>query len=227
MKALSRPPRRPSRLCDSLSQRLNTYALAASAAGVGILALTPPAEAKIIYTKADAPIANHTILNLDNGRKGQFIFATHRVGVTSGYSFVMSVFPIGKKNRIWGMSTIQAASALRCGFRIGPDKKKFAYGDDFMGLIRTGVLGSVYEGQWVDATNRYLGLQFEINGRTHYGWARLSVDMFEGERTLTGYAYETVPNKAIIAGKTKGPDVVTVRPDAAAGTLGRLALGTK
>jgi len=33
--------------------------------------------------------------------------------------------------------------------------------------------------------------------------------------TLTGYAYETIPNKAIIAGKTKGLHVVTVQPDTA------------
>ena len=37
--------------------------------------------------------------------------------------------------------------------------------------------------------------------------------------TLTGYAYETVPNKAIIAGKTKGPDA-----EQRAG-LGELAAG--
>ena len=40
--------------------------------------------------------------------------------------------------------------------------------------------------------------------------------------TLTGYAYETVPNKPIIAGKTKGPDVITAQP----GGLGRLAQGS-
>lgn len=40
---------------------------------------------------------------------------------------------------------------------------------------------------------------------------------------LTGYAYETIANKAIIAGKTKGPDVITIQPD----TLGQLALGRK
>jgi hypothetical protein len=40
--------------------------------------------------------------------------------------------------------------------------------------------------------------------------------------TLTGYAYETVPNKPIIAGKTKGPDVITLEP----GSLGRLAQGS-
>jgi len=219
MKAFSRPSRRPSRLGDSLYRQLNTYALAASAAGVGVLAVTSPSEAKIIYTKADVPIANHTILNLDNGRKGDFIFGTHVVSTTSGIFYGMSVFPIGKKNRIWGRS--QAASALRCGFRIEPNKKKFAYGNDFMGSIRSGRFGNGYGGSWVDVTNRYLGLEFEIGGKTHYGWARLSVDMYEGESTLTGYAYETIPNKAIIAGKTKGPDEVTVQP----GTLGRLAMG--
>jgi hypothetical protein len=53
-------------------------------------------------------------------------------------------------------------------------------------------------------TNRYLGLQFIIHGRIHYGWARLSVERANLTATLTGYAYETIPNKPIIAGKTKG-----------------------
>jgi hypothetical protein len=41
--------------------------------------------------------------------------------------------------------------------------------------------------------------------------------------TLTGYAYETIPGKPIIAGETKGPDVITMQP----GSPGRLALGRK
>jgi hypothetical protein len=38
---------------------------------------------------------------------------------------------------------------------------------------------------------------------------------------MTGYAYETMPGKAIVAGKTKGADVTTVYP----ATLGHLAAG--
>jgi len=38
--------------------------------------------------------------------------------------------------------------------------------------------------------------------------------------TLTGYAYETIPNKPIIAGKTHGPDVITLQ-DASLGHLAR------
>jgi hypothetical protein len=38
---------------------------------------------------------------------------------------------------------------------------------------------------------------------------------------ITGYAYETIPDKPIITGKTKGPDVITIQP----ATLGHLAAG--
>jgi len=66
-------------------------------------------------------------------------------------------------------------------------------------------------------------LRFKIHGKTHYGWARLSIPFadYKFTATLTGYAYETVPNKPIIAGKTKGPDMVTVQPV----SLGHLATG--
>ena len=80
-------------------------------------------------------------------------------------------------------------------------------------------------GQWKDVRNRYLGLKFVVDAETHYGWARLSVkdNRSRMDAVLTGYAYETIPNKPIITGKTKGPDVITVEP----ATLGRLAMGRK
>ena len=87
-------------------------------------------------------------------------------------------------------------------------------------------------GNWVDVNNRYLGLKFHIKGKVHYGWARLNVH-FQGHAVvgvLTGFAYESVSNKAIIAGATKGPDdgepttsFNTHPPEAA--MLGMLALG--
>jgi hypothetical protein len=61
-------------------------------------------------------------------------------------------------------------------------------------------------GQWVNVANRYLGLKFLIKGKIHYGWARLSVKV-QGHAitaTLTGYAYETIPNKYFFYGKGDG-----------------------
>ena len=65
MKRSPRLPGTPSRLPDSLHRQLNLYALAASAAGVGALALAQPAEAKIIYTKTHMVIAGAEQYYLD------------------------------------------------------------------------------------------------------------------------------------------------------------------
>jgi len=74
-----------------------------------------------------------------------------------------------------------------------------------------------------------MGIRFKIKGKSHFGWARLSVTeaaigpaYHRIYATLTGYAYETIPNKPIIAGRTHGPDVILKRA-----TLGALALGRK
>ena len=79
---------------------------------------------------------------------------------------------------------------------------------------------SLNRGYWFNVTDRYLGLKFVVNGNTHYGWARLSVSSGFVTATLTGYAYETIPNKSIITGKTKGADIVTIQ-DASLGHLAR------
>jgi hypothetical protein len=63
-----------------------------------------------------------------------------------------------------------------------------------------------------------------IDGQVHYGWARLNVARPQVggiQATVTGYAYETIPNKPIITGKTKEPDVITLK----SATLGHLAQG--
>jgi len=84
--------------------------------------------------------------------------------------------------------------------------------------------GSYYcQGKWNNVQKRYLGLKFTIHGQTHFGWARLNTtcNLYKVDAVLTGYAYETVGNKPIITGKTKGPDVITVEP----ASLGHLARG--
>jgi hypothetical protein len=82
---------------------------------------------------------------------------------------------------------------------------------------------------------QYLGLKFLIKGKIHFGWARLGSFLFfpKPAATLTGYAYETIPNKRIATGRTKGPDDASIEePNAALAlptpepaTLGALAMG--
>ncbi len=60
---MKRTSRKPSELSQSLQRNLKAYALAASAAGVGMLAL--PAEAKIVYRPTHIYIPLHHPVGLD------------------------------------------------------------------------------------------------------------------------------------------------------------------
>jgi len=209
-------------LSASCQRQLNAYALAAAAAGVGALALAPNSEAKIIYTP------------------------THRV-IADGNSYKLDFTGIGTTDLIiqneynyWGLRSQELAAkqagsnqiahnyfgavAMSRGQQIGP-KCAFSGGIEVMAELTSRGNSSGVFGSWINVNNRYLGVRFYIKGEVHYGWARLNVQVqlpLTITATLTGYAYETVPNLPIIAGKTKGPDIVTVQP----ASLGRLAQGS-
>jgi len=243
-------PRTPSKLSDSLHHRLNSYALAASAAGVSVRALSPPtgyllaagtalvgvfaftepAEARIVYTPVHKNLVCHRTdggcygtlkLNLNHGKSADF-----QLQCTSAAVFLheVSIFQVNSKNRIWSSSRYSdAAAALYKGAVI--QSGSHFLNDQASRMVWSSEGNSGPHGPWVYVQNRYLGLKFLIKGEVHYGWARLSTpkQSFHGQvwATLTGYAYETIPNKPIIAGKTHGKDVVTLEP----GSLGHLARG--
>jgi len=227
--------RRMVRLGADLEKRLSAYAGAAVAAGVGLLALTRSAEAKIVYTPADTQIpvnGGPVLLDLNHDGTADFSFSNRFQTYTHDLSSSLNVGG-GGSNAVWGRGTIGTnifASALQPGSKVGPNKSFFRKGSHWlMAWFRGGWTGgstfSSSLGQWLNTKGRYLEVKFLIKGQVHYGWARFNVSLPSGrgiEATLTGYAYETVANKPIITGKTKGPDVVVFEP----ASLGRLAQGS-
>jgi hypothetical protein len=213
--------RRVGSLSSSLERRLNKYALAA--AGVSTLALRPTAEAKIIYTPANARIKTFQHLYIDLNHDG--INDLYLVNVDSGgNSGGLLASLVNQGNRMWGyLNRGPFASALCAGIRIGRHGQFQLQQYKFFQMAGWSVTTGFWRssGQWWDVKNRYLGLKFIIKGKIHYGWARLSTKSNCPSNstchrnsitaTLTGYAYETVPNKSIIAGRTHGPDVITKR----------------
>jgi hypothetical protein len=213
------------------------YALAASAAGVGVLALAQPTEGKIIYTKAHKTIGLKDTLHLDLNHDGIADFDLKNVRRLATYSSWdrLSAIPARRKNAVWGHTMWRAyASALSAGSWVGP-KGQFLPGAGMM--ASTSANGgrdhpeSIGNGPWANVTNRYLGLKFVIKGKIHFGWARLNVRCNNTQVTaiLTGYAYETIANKPILTGREHGvaePDVSTLISSSPA-TLGWLARGSK
>ena len=237
---MPRTARKPANLSESLSHRLNMYVLGAQAAGVGMLCLTQPIEAKVIYT-ADRkwlPVNHPIYLDLNRDGVNDFHILLRSVSwATSFSSGWVRALDMGRvttqqtQNAIYSVISQDYACAapLPKGKKIGPKspgfKSQLGSALLFSSASRTG--GRVYLGPWLNITHpAYVGLKFAIKGKVHYGWARLAhVSPYRPlSAELTGYAYETIPNKPIIAGKTKGPGV---QPDAAPGSLGRLALGRK
>ncbi len=233
---MQRKSRSIASLPESFVRNLNLYALGASAAGVGALAMAQPAEAKIIYTPAHVKLIGWTGYPIDLNHDGINDFALS-VGYSTGlasfstWEILAAGLPFRSPNVMAGAKSkngkFSLARALKAGDRIGPNHISNTFGFLVRGLHATNSKSSINSttGQWINVKRHYLGLAFQIKGEKHYGWARLDVKVNKRypvfDALLTGYAYETIPNKAIIAGKTKGPDVVTVEP----GSLGALAAG--
>jgi hypothetical protein len=211
MKRLS-GPRKAANLPKPIHQQLNMYALAASAAGVSMLVLAQPSNAKVIYTKTHQVIGQEGIYNLDLNHDGNVDFLIQQWGGEGSTSYrsngLMAKEALG--NAVHGTASQyrKFATALKAGAQIGP-KQRFVAGG-YNGEVMASVThccttgSDHYIGPWVNVKNRYLGLRFKIDGKIHYGWARLSVHIQQLHitATLTGYAYETVPNRGIIAGQT-------------------------
>jgi hypothetical protein len=245
-------------ISDSLNRQLNTYAQVAAAAGVSVLALAGASEAEVVYTETHQVTHSGFPLYIDLNHDGINDFRLRSTYYAGTAGVEVGLDPSGiADNRVAGGHFrnssgyfFSAASALHAGAKIGPNAN-FSVRFPFMAAELFNKMGTQYSdtGPWAGkgkgVKNRYLGLKFVVNGEVHYGWARLSVTLGHNRQlddvigTLTGYAYETVPNKPIIAGRTTGPDVITVQPETgeitppaplvapapASATLGLLAKG--
>ena len=222
MKRLSRTRGARREFPKALHRELNMYVLAAGAAGVGLLALAPPVEAKIVYTPAKIPInVGGGLVELDLNHDGINDFQFNDVFVVErrqgrfpsdafSYSY-LNVGPVQKSNRIYTVESKGhlCAAAVPKGRRVGP-RSPFEPGDSSLNMAFASN-GGAASCPWRPVMQAYLGLKFVVKGKVHFGWARIkrTASIYAGfPAVITGYAYETIPNKAIVTGATKGPDEV-------------------
>ncbi len=165
----------------------------------------------IVYTPVNEKITNSGKLKLDLNNDG-----------VNDFTFHQSYFPLydpfhhlcgaegdlGVEHRTGGVANgarKRWAAVLSSGSPID-SSISFDHRGSVMSDFATGCARFPYNnGYWNGASNQYLGLEFMIQGQTHYGWAQMSVSGSEYGilTTLTGYAYETVAGMSIEAGQTK------------------------
>lgn len=104
------------------------------------------------------------------------------------------------------------ASMFDAGVMLGPDNNwiqpsssLWYYGAVFFAHDHKhfpgGTLSDTFSsGEWLAATDKYVGMRFQQDGNYHYGWVRLSIDATTRTPTLTGFAYESDANASIRTG---------------------------
>ncbi len=208
-------------LKQPLAARVAAYALAAGAAGLGIVAGAQSAEAQVVYTPVHIVINPGTSYDLElnnngipdfklvNGKSG--LFGQPALSIQSGHS--------GFANQVEVLNGCFEPAALGAGAKIGASQnfEMCTFSSvPFEFLVVAETQRNSFYGAWANVRKQYLGLQFLLNGRTHYGWARLSVVAHGSkiEALLTGYAYQAAPNEPITAGQTHGAADEFADPDA-------------
>jgi hypothetical protein len=250
---------RPTRLAAKLDKDLLGYALTATVAGVGAMALSSAAEAKVIATPANITVpVNGAPVQIDLNNDGVAditVSATsffdsfggsvrHRDNTPSkGRPLLGGIFGdhlfcsalTGNGIVVNGGNAIrQFAAAMNAGARIGP-ALPFGGGKLVMqGIFGCGCGTTASYGNWLGShpPHPFLGVKFtDSSGDLHYGWVRIQITGVP-HATITGYAYETIPNKPITAGVTHGPegaanlgDPDLFAPASKQASLGILALG--
>ena len=229
------PPRKAVQLKASLNERLATYALAAGAAGVGMLTGAQPAVAGTVFTHVNSPLGTSFDSNfaiLDVGGKTCLSSACLDFIVYGRLS--LSMLRPGNaavQGIYYGPNGVDR---LRSGSLIGPGgangfttARKAQMGFWAATYIPLGRVYGTSFGYWARGGG-FLGLKFLLNGQPHYAWADLQVSQNQGRGgggfnvTLLGYAYESCPNVGIVAG---APGSGSCAPTPEPGTLGLLALG--
>jgi hypothetical protein len=212
--------RKPRPLEKALGSRLLAYAaMAGASVGLG----HSLADAQVVYTPTHHNIDQDYYLDLNHDGINDFHIHSYYL---SGYGD-LEVFPVITGNRIAALAKGclggEAAAPLALGATIGPGMLLGAKASCMA------VMDSFYSfGPWINKQNHYLGFAFEVNGQTHYGWARMSMQgffCFPCIGRIFGYAYETTPGKSIVAGDEGHGTQASTQDSAAPTPLGALALG--
>lgn len=198
---------------DKLASQLRWYGATAVAAGV--LAAAPAADAQVVYNNVfpDILIDSSTIPG-DSVSLGLFIDFDE-----DGDSEVILIESAGIPYSYAAWSGSQGD---------GPDSLIAIVGQTFVGAftynyfiplssgatISSGNVNPVanyyffptftYQGYnptgWLSAGQAFAGVQFNLDGNTHYGWIRLDFGGTAGSFTVLDYAYEATPGAPITAG---------------------------
>jgi hypothetical protein len=210
-----------SRRVTGLTPKLEKHLMAYFAMASATVAVATPAMAEIVYTptrvefdEAGSGLPAYYHIDLNNDGIVDFALASFVGATTRLQARSLEVYPCYCSNPNGVVGTFNSkqnfAAVLPAGVEIGParhfiaDTVAMPMAEEHIHKNGSSVvLSTTFQGKWANGGkgihSHYLGLKFLIDGEVHYGWARITISKAS---LMTGYAYETVANKPIIAGAT-------------------------
>lgn len=199
------------------------------AAVAGAIGAAGSANAQILYTDiADQTITpgNSYLLNLDNATGDDYVITcSSRSGSLSGFPYT----GVGVVINTFGSNGVASASSSQGIFPLAARLDANEAINNTLGFAQaptsvsssammlgavaniTG-LGTFPLGDWLGASNKYLGLALDVSGSLHYGWARLDVNINGNSFTIKDYAVHQTAGSTILAGQqTVGVEELNVR----------------
>jgi hypothetical protein len=203
---------------ESVGQCLTSFAIFAILAPLVLLAAAGPAEAEIVYTRANITIKQNSSYSLDLNSDGvtDLVLSISHLPEKCPFAHT-GVYDVFSETPASGNGAAGSPPArLISGTEIGPNQTFYAGTGTMASLLDCEFISGAYN--WINnqycgydcfnpiGLKGYLGVTFQIDGETHYGWALLSVTVKKATAelvvVLNGYAYETVPGMPINAGQT-------------------------
>lgn len=185
----------------NLQQKLKSYSLTA-----GTLTLAVSGSAQINYTDANPDI-------IVENNNYQYDFDIDGDGTNELGFYVYSSSGNGYATlRLSTSSTINAIRGTQSSSFSTPEVRVLNSGDSirpaandwrtdsyqYLGIY-TGP--STIYGNWNGVADKYMAIQFEISGQTHYGWVRMTVTPGSDTLIIKDYAYNSSPGLGLTAGE--------------------------
>src|SRR5579885_381755 len=176
---------------SNLNRHAGLYALAAATAGVTMLALAEPAAAEVVVTKKTIPIPMTSFemprpvkISMANNGVDNITFNLSSSPPTTGRPSYFRNLDVGGASSNAGAvltgTFVAYTPALRRGAKVGPS----AYFSEAVieqsitsaGNASPNGFVNGFRGYWGgNPKDRYVGVRFQIDGQTHFGWVRLAV----------------------------------------------------
>ena len=172
---------------------------------ISLFAFASTTVAEVVYTQANVTLSGDGSIKIDLNHDGivDFVLRSHSritsCGLRDGLIGSTKMIPAIGDGVV--VSDLNFAVLLGSGVPINA-KKTFYNGKTIVTQFYICSSGTKdFAG--------YLGLEFQLDGQTHYGWAQVDIDGYYNWRahgmrtTLIDFAYETIPGQAIKTGQTQ------------------------